>query len=113
MTLLDYLGFLVGFLEKGTKSANLGNFGVLHHGVGIPRSSVSPHQDVACPRRRAVEREAWTSPGYTRRRPMSQRSTVHRHVFLSCFSILLFRGLVHWTNEDPISVRNCPFLFVR
>ena len=26
MMLLDYFGFLVGFLEKGTKSANLGNF---------------------------------------------------------------------------------------
>ena len=29
---------------------------------------------------------------------------VHRHVFLSCFAIWLFRGLVHLTNEDPISV---------
>ena len=29
---------------------------------------------------------------------------VHRHVFLSCFAIRLFRGLFHWTNEDPISV---------
>ena len=26
MMLLDYFGFLVGFLEKVTKSANLGNF---------------------------------------------------------------------------------------
>ena len=26
MMLLDYFGFLVGFLEKGTKSANLGKF---------------------------------------------------------------------------------------
>ena len=25
-------------------------------------------------------------------------------VFLSCFDIPLFRGLVYWTNEDPISV---------
>ena len=31
-------------------------------------------------------------------------ATVHRHVFLSCFAIPLFRGLVYWTNEDPISV---------
>ena len=37
--------------EKGTKSANLGIFGVLRCGVGIPRSGV-------------VEREAWTSLGY-------------------------------------------------
>ena len=37
-----------------------------------------------------------------RRRPTPQRSTVHIHVFLSCFVISLFRGLVYWTNEDPI-----------
>ena len=43
------LGFLVGFLEKGTKSANLGCFGVLRRGVGIPRSNVGPRQGVACP----------------------------------------------------------------
>ena len=61
MMLLDYFGFLVGFLEKGTKSTNLGNFGVLRCNVGIPRSSVSPRQGVACPRRGAAEREAWTS----------------------------------------------------
>ena len=51
MMLLDYFGFLVGFLEKGTKSANLGIFGVLRCGVGILRSGVA-------------EREAWTSLGY-------------------------------------------------
>ena len=31
-------------------------------------------------------------------------ATVHRHMFLSCFAIPLFRGLVYWTNDDPISV---------
>ena len=36
------LGFLVGFMEKVTKLANLGNFRVLRGGVGIPRSSVGP-----------------------------------------------------------------------
>ena len=46
-----FWGFFVGFLEKGTKLANLGNFGVLRHGVGIPLSSVA-------------EREDWTSLGY-------------------------------------------------
>ena len=35
---------MVGFLEKWTKSVNLGNFGVLHHGVGILRNNVSPRQ---------------------------------------------------------------------
>ena len=64
MMLLDYFGFLVGFLEKWTKSANLSNFGVLRHGVGIPQSSVSPRQGVACPCHGAIEREAWTSLEY-------------------------------------------------
>ena len=56
--------FLVRFLEKGTKSANLSNFGVLRHGVGIPRSNIGPRQGVACPRHSAAEWEAWTSLGY-------------------------------------------------
>ena len=55
---------LVGFLEKWTKSTNLGNFGVIR-GVGIPRSSVSPRQGVACPRCGEAEREVWISLGYT------------------------------------------------
>ena len=58
MMLLDYFGLLVGFMEKGTKSSNLGNFGVLRHGIGIPCSSVSPRQGT-------VDREPWTSLGYT------------------------------------------------
>ena len=58
MILLDYFGLLVGFLEKGTKSSNLGNFGVLRHSIGIPRSSVSPRQGTA-------DREPWTSLEYT------------------------------------------------
>ena len=56
----EYTSFLlifVGFLKKGTKSANPSNFGVLCRGVRIPRSSVSPCHGVA-------EREAWTSLGY-------------------------------------------------
>ena len=35
MMLLDYFGFLIGFMDKWMKSANLGNFGVLRRGVGI------------------------------------------------------------------------------
>ena len=38
-----FWGFLVGFLEKGTKSANLGSFEVLRHGVRIPRNNIGPH----------------------------------------------------------------------
>ena len=60
-----FWGFLVGFMEKKRmKSANLGNFGVLCCGVGIPRNSVGPRQGVACPRRGVVEKEAWISLGY-------------------------------------------------
>ena len=43
------MGFLVGFLEKGTKSANLGNFGVLRRGVGIPRTTL--RHGMSTPRR--------------------------------------------------------------
>ena len=43
--------FLVRFLEKGMKSANLGNFEVLRRNVGIPCNGVA-------------EREAWTSHAY-------------------------------------------------
>ena len=63
---MSFLLILVGIMEKGTKLANLGNFGVLRHGVGIPRSSVSPRQGMACPRNSAAEMEAWTSLGYVK-----------------------------------------------
>ena len=87
MTLLDYFGVFGWIYGKGTKSENLGNFGVLRHDVGIPRSNVSPRQGVSWPRHDATEREAWTSLWFStpRRRPTPQRSTVHKHVFLSCF----------------------------
>ena len=105
MMLLDYFVVFGGFLKKWTKLANLGNFEVLRRGVGIPCSGVA-------------EREAWKSSGtlrrskaMPRRKPTPQlrsampwRSTVHRHVFLSRFAIPLFRELIYWTNEDPISV---------
>ena len=65
---MSFLLFLVEFFEKGTKSANLGNFRVLHRDVGIPRSNVSPCQGMACPRqgvacthRGTANKEAWTS----------------------------------------------------
>ena len=35
-----FLLILVGFLEKGTKSANLGNFEVLCRSIGIPHSNL-------------------------------------------------------------------------
>ena len=63
----DYTSFLlilVGFLEKWMKSTNLGNFRILSHGVGIPRSSISQRHGVACPRNGTIEKEAWTSLEY-------------------------------------------------
>ena len=102
--LLDYFGFLVGFLEKGTKSANLEIFEVLRRGVGIPRSSVGPHRGTAERRLRQASGTLRCSKATPQQRPRPWRSTVHRHVFLLCFAIPLFRGLVYWTNEDPISV---------
>ena len=47
MMLLDYFRFLVGFLKKWTKSANLGNFRVLrldeglHHNVAVLRRGLA------------------------------------------------------------------------
>ena len=51
--------------------------------------------------RRGVVRRSKATP---RRRPTPWHNIVHRHVFLSRFAIPLFRGLIYWTNEDPISV---------
>ena len=96
-------------------------FGVLRSGVGIPLNNVGPHQGVACPRHGMAEREVWTASGTLRRskatprqRPAPQRcsATPWRSYYsqhgnfcgLFCFSILLFQGLVYWTNEDPIGV---------
>ena len=118
--LLDYVGFLVGFLEKWMKSTNLGKFGVLRCGVVIPCSSIGPCQGVACPCRGVVERKVWTSSGTSRhsratprRSSTPQRSSATlRHSYYSqygnfcvlfCFVFPLLRGLFYWTNEDPIS----------
>ena len=84
MMLLDFFWVFGWILEKGTKSANLGNFGVLHHDIGIPHSGVA-------------EREAWTFAKPWRRSTPQRisattwRSTIHKHMFLSCFVIPLFR----------------------
>ena len=71
------------------KLANMGNFGVQRRGVGIPRSSVGPHQGV-------VEREVWTASGMPRRSKATPRrrstprcSTVHSmEIFVFCFVFL-------------------------
>ena len=73
------------------KSANLGNFGVLRCGIGIPRSSVGPHCGV-------VEKEVWTasstprhSKATSRRRSTPQCSTVHSMEIFVFFFVLLSR----------------------
>ena len=66
MMLFDYVGFLVGFLEKWTKSANLGKFRGATIGIVIPRSSVGPRHVVACPCCGVAEREVWTSLWYAK-----------------------------------------------
>ena len=39
---MSFFWFLVGFLEKGPRLANLGNFEVLRNGIGIPHNNVGP-----------------------------------------------------------------------
>ena len=56
---MSFLLILVGFMEKVTKSANMGNFRVLHRGVG-------PRQGVA-------EREVWITSGTSRRNKATPR----------------------------------------
>ena len=93
MMFLDYFGFLVEFLEKGTKSAKSGQIsGSYAVAQGSPWSSVGPPQGVACPRRSVAERGL--------DKPRVRRSVVvlHRGVatvhsmenFMFCF-VLFFR----------------------
>ena len=77
--------FLVGFLEKGMKSANLEIFGVLRPCVGIPRSGVGPRQGVACPHRGMDKMRLGQASGTPRhskatpqRRPTPQHSIIHK-----------------------------------
>ena len=88
-------------MEKETKSANLGNFGVLRRGVGIPHSSVGPRQGMACPPRGMAKRGVWTASGTPRRSYCSQHGNFY---VLFCFVFPLLRGLIYWTNEDLIRV---------
>ena len=47
MMLLDYFGVFGWIYEKMDEISKIWeNFGVLHHGIGIPRSSVGPRPDV-------------------------------------------------------------------
>ena len=65
------------------------NYGVLRCGVGTPRNSIGPRQGVACPRRGVIEMEDLASLGYAEAKG---------------YAAVLFRGLVCWTNKNPISV---------
>ena len=86
----SFLLILVGFLEKWTKSANLGNFGVLRYGVRIPRNNVGPHQGVACPRRGVAERRLGQALG-TPRRSEGLRRGVALFTDMCFCRVLLFR----------------------
>ena len=102
MMLLDYFGVFNWIYGKRDEISKIkANFKVLLRGIGIPRSSVDPRQGMAFPRRGVAEREVWTALGTLRRSYCSQ----HRNCcVLFCFVFPLLRGLVYWTNEDPISV---------
>ena len=84
-----FWGFWSDFWKKGRNQQIWVIFGVLRHGVGIPRSSVGPRRGVA-------EREVWTASGTLRRckatswrRSTSQRSIVHSmEIFMFCFVLL-------------------------
>ena len=77
---MRFLLLLVGFLEKWTKSAKSGNFGVLRRGVRIPRSSIGPRQGVVCPRRSLAEREIWTASST----PRCSKATPQRRLTPRC-----------------------------
>ena len=109
MMLLDYFGvfgWIYGKMDEISKIWAIS--GVLRRGVGIPRSSIGPRQGVACPRGDVAEREVWTASGTPQHSSATQRrnycSQHGNFRVLFCFAIPLFRGLVYWTNEDPISV---------
>ena len=89
--------------------------GVLCHGIVIPCHSEGPRQGVACPHWGGAERRIWPASGSPQHRNTTpqrssatpRRSTVHSMANFDAlfrFAIPLFRGLVYWTNEDPVSV---------
>ena len=102
MMLLDYLRVFCRISGKMDENSKIWAIsGVLRRGVGIPRSSVGPSQGVACPCRGVAERGLRQALSTLRRSYCSQ----HGNLFvLLLFSILLFRGLDYWTNENPISI---------
>ena len=64
MMLLDSFGFFGWIYGKMDEISKSGQFRGLTSRRRDPRSSVSPSQGVACPRRGAAEREAWISLRY-------------------------------------------------
>ena len=62
---LDYFGVFGWISGKRDEIIKIwANFGVLRRGIGIPCSSIGPHQGVA--RCSVAKREAWTSLGYAK-----------------------------------------------
>ena len=74
MMLLDYFrvfSWIYGKRDEISKYEKIS--GLLRRGVGIPHSSVSPRQGVACPRYGVAEREVWTASGTPRRSKATPR----------------------------------------
>ena len=75
--------------------------GVLRRGEGTPHRSEGPRHDVACPRRGVTKRKNLAILGFAVAKLLF---TTHKFMCFVCFVFLLLRGLIYWTNEDPISV---------
>ena len=102
MILLDYFGvfgWISGKMDEISKIWAIS--GVLRCGVGIPRSSVGPHRGLA--KRGLVQ--ASGMPQRSSAMPLrNYYSQYGNFCVLFCFVFPFLQGLVHWTNEDPISV---------
>ena len=97
---MNFLLFLVGFLEKWTKrekSGQLrGSFEMVKRPLAAAKVLAAERDSHAATRMRG---KVGPTSGSLRR--SSQHGNV---VFLFRFVFLLFRRLVYWTNKDPISV---------
>ena len=86
------VSWISGKWTKREKSGQL--LGVLRRGEGTPRRSEELHCGMP-------ERRIFPPSGSQRQSHYSQHGNA---VFLFRFVFLLFRKLVYWTNEDPLSV---------
>ena len=97
-----FIWFLVRFLEKEKKIANLGKSSGSYAAAKVPLAAMKvltaakDHHAAARPRGKV---------GSTLSSPQRSHCSQHGNVvFLFRFVFPLFRRLVYWTNKDPISV---------